>query len=346
MKIKNIKNFSTINQAESFAKKNIRKGTFDWLQAGAENGFTRNKNIKDLENLKILPKVLKGIKDTKISTNIFGLKISSPLILAPMGHQTQFHSRGEVETAIAFNDQSRLAFFSTQGRMSLKDIRRKNKNAIIGWEIFPFGDKKWIEKEIKDAEKFKCFSICFCLDANVRSHRYQDREILYDARKFGKRTNPISPNPKYALNYDWSFISWVKKKTRLPIILKGLISHDDIFEAVKRGADGVWISNHGGRMFNSGISSIEVLLELSNLNKQKTKILIDGGVRKGSDIIKYLCAGADLVGIGRPPIYGLINNGNKGVKRVFEILENELITAMKNAGFKNLAEMKKNRLKF
>ena len=93
MKIKKIKNFSTINQAESFIKKNIRKGTFDWLQAGAENGFTRNKNIKDLENLKILPKVLKGIKDTKISTNIFGLKISSPLILAPMGHQTQFHSK-------------------------------------------------------------------------------------------------------------------------------------------------------------------------------------------------------------------------------------------------------------
>ena len=90
-----------------------------------------------------------------------------------MGHQTQFHSRGEVETAMAFNDQSQLAFFSTQGRMSLRDIRRKKK-CDYRLEIFPFGDKKWIEK-IKDAEKFKCFSICFCLDANVRSHRYQDR---------------------------------------------------------------------------------------------------------------------------------------------------------------------------
>ena len=82
--------------------------------------------------------------------------------------------------------------------------------------------------------------------------------------------NKSNINPKYALNYDWSFI-FGKEKTRLPIILKGLISHDDIFEAVKRGADGVWISNHGGRMFNSGISSIEVLLELSNFNKQKLK---------------------------------------------------------------------------
>ena len=124
MKTKNIKNFSTINQAERFAKKNIRKGTFDWLQAGAEDGFTRDKNINDLENLKILPKVLKGIRNTKISINIFGLNISSPLILAPMGHQTQFHSRGEVETAMAFNDKSRIAFFSTQGRMSLNDIRK------------------------------------------------------------------------------------------------------------------------------------------------------------------------------------------------------------------------------
>ena len=97
MKTKNIKNFSTINQAERFAKKNIRKGTFDWLQAGAEDGFTRDKNINDLENLKILPKVLKGIRNTKISINIFGLNISSPLILAPMGHQTQFHSRGHIQ---------------------------------------------------------------------------------------------------------------------------------------------------------------------------------------------------------------------------------------------------------
>ena len=337
--------FQTIRQAEIFAKSNIRKGSFEWLQAGAEDNLTRDKNLYDLKISKILPKHLTGLKKLDFSSNIFGKKIKSPLILSPMGHQSQFHRDGEIETAKAFNNTQRISFFSTQGRMSLKDIRKRNKNAYLGWEIFPFGHTNWIKNEIKNAEKLKCLSICLCIDANVRSHRYQDREIEYDARKFGKRTNPVSPNPKLALNYDWSLITWIKKNTKLPLVVKGIMTKKDAQEAIKRKVDAIWVSNHGGRMFNSGISSLEALREVSNLKSKTTKIFVDGGVRKGSDIIKYLCAGADLVGIGRPAMYGLILDGAAGVRRVFEILESELLTAMINGGFRNLKHMQKSRIK-
>ena len=337
--------FQTIRQAELFAKNNIRKGSFEWLQAGAEDNLTRDKNLYDLKISKILPKHLTGLKKLDFSSNIFGKKIKSPLILSPMGHQTQFHRDGEIETAKAFNNTQRISFFSTQGRMSLKDIRKRNKNAYLGWEIFPFGHTNWIKSEIKNAEKLKCLSICLCIDANVRSHRYQDREIEYDARKFGKRTNPVPPNPKLALNYDWSLVTWIKKNTKLPLVVKGIMTKKDAQEAIKRKVDAIWVSNHGGRMFNSGISSLEALREVSNLKSKTTKIFVDGGVRKGSDIIKYLCAGADLVGIGRPAMYGLILDGAAGVRRVFEILESELLTAMINGGFKNLKHMQKIRIK-
>ena len=337
--------FQTIRQAEEYARKKIRKGSFEWLQAGAENNYTRDQNVYDLQKVKILPQHLTGIKKINFSCNIFGKKIKSPLILSPMGHQTQFHKDGEIETAKAFNKKERFSFFSTQGRMHLKDIRLKNKNAYIGWEIFPFGSLSWIKNEIKIAENQKCFSICLCIDANVRSHRYQDREINYDARKFGRRTNPLPPNPKIAVNYDWSLISWIKRNTKLPIIIKGIMTKKDALEAMKRKVDAIWISNHGGRMFNSGISSFEALREISNLGKKSTKIFVDGGVRKGSDIIKYLSAGADLVGIGRPAMYGLILEGSEGVRRIFNILENELSTAMINGGFSDLQQMKKDRLK-
>ena len=337
--------FQTIRQAEIFAKSNIRKGSFEWLQAGAEDNLTRDKNLYDLKIAKILPKHLTGLKKLDFSSNIFGKKIKSPLILSPMGHQSQFHRDGEIETAKAFNNTQRISFFSTQGRMSLKDIRKRNKNAYLGWEIFPFGHTNWIKNEIKNAEKLKCLSICLCIDANVRSHRYQDREIGYDARKFGKRTNPTPPNPKLALNYDWSLVTWIKKNTKLPLVIKGIMTKKDAQEAIKRKVDAIWVSNHGGRMFNSGISSLEALREVSNLKSKTTKIIVDGGVRKGSDIIKYLCAGADLVGIGRPAMYGLILDGAAGVRRVFEILESELSTAMINGGFKNLKHMQKSRIK-
>lgn len=337
--------FQTIRQAEKLSEKKIRKGTFEWLQAGVEDNYTRDLNIEDLQKTKILPTHLSKINKVKINCNIFGKNIKSPLVLSPMGHQTQFNKNGEVETAKAFNKMDRLSFFSTQGRMHLKDIRRNNKKALIGWEIFPFGSLKWIKNQIKLAESQKCFSICICIDANVRSHRYQDREINYDARKFGKRTNPVSPNPKLALKYDWSLISWIKKNTKLPIIVKGIITKKDAQEAIKRKVDALWISNHGGRMFNSGISALEALRDISSLRRNNTIIIADGGIRKGSDIIKYLCAGADLVGLGRPAIYGLILGGHEGVKRIFNILENELSSAMINGGFSNLNQMKKERLK-
>ena len=338
------KRFYTVRQAESFASKKIRSGSFNWLQAGAEDNFTRDKNIYDLQKIKIIPKLLNKINKVNITASLFGKKLISPLILSPMGHQTQFHYDGEIETCKAFNKTNRLAFFGNQGRISLEDIRKSNKNSIIGYNISPFGNTNYIKKEILKAEKLKCLSLCLCLDANVRSHRYQDRETGYDARKYGRRTNPIPPNKNQALNFDWSLINWVRKNSNLPIIVKGVITKDDFKESAKRKVDAIWISNHGGRMLNSGISSVDAIREVKDLKVNKLKIIIDGGIRKGTDILKYLCLGADLVGIGRPAIYGLIYSGHLGVKEIFDILDSELKTAMMNGGFKNLDSMKFNRL--
>ena len=173
-----------------------------------------------------------------------------------------------------------------------------------------------------------------------------DRELLkYDARKYGKRTNKTSPNPELALKYDWKLINFIKKNTRLPLIVKGILTVNDAKKAIKSGADGIWISNHGGRMFNSGISGVRALINIKKkIKSKKIKIIVDGGVRRGSDIIKYLCLGADYVGIGRPAIYGLICGGSEGVRKVFEILNDELRTAMINGGFNNLKSFLKNRL--
>ena len=223
----------------------------------------------------------------------------------------------------------------------------KNLNANLCWTIFPFGNKEWIYKEIKNAEKNKCLAIVLCIDANVRSHRYLDRESRYDARNFGGRTNPLPPNPLMALNFDWQIVKYIKTKTKLPLIIKGVLTYEDTIKSIKNKVDGIWISNHGGRMFNSGISGVDCILEIKKkLPKIKTKILVDGGVRKGSDILKLLCLGADFVGIGRPALHGLILNGYKGVADIFKILNSELKVSMENGGFKNFKDCKISRIKF
>ena len=221
--------------------------------------------------------------------------------------------------------------------------KKKIPKSNFAWQIFPFGDKKWIENEIRRAEKNQSFALSFCFDAPVRSHRYLDRESGYDARKYGKRIYPVSPDASMALNYDWDFLKWVKNKTKLRIIPKGLVDVDDIKRCIKFKCDGIWISNHGGRMFNSGISSVDIMKNIRKVER-KIPIIVDGGVKKGTDIIKYLCLGANIVGVGRAAIYGLICDGDKGVSKIFNILKSELTTSMLNGGFRNLSDMKINRL--
>ena len=203
--------FTTLREAETFAKKRILWKKFNWLQSGAEDEYTLKKNFEDLNKIKILPKHLNKIKKVNLKSNFLGNIIETPLILAPMGHQTQFHKNGEIETAKGANKADVINFFGTQGRMSLREISKGNKKKNTGWTIFPFGNKKWILSQIKDAEKNNCIAISVCIDANTRSHRYLDRESRYDARKYGGRTNPISPDPEYSLNYDWDLIRYIKK---------------------------------------------------------------------------------------------------------------------------------------
>jgi (S)-2-hydroxy-acid oxidase len=337
--------FVTIREAKKKFQQKINKKKYDWVEAAAEDGYTNQKNFEDLKLLKIIPFLLQKPKKIELKKNILNFNINSALICCPMGHQTQFDKNGEIETAKGVDIAGSLAFFGTQSRLSLKDIRKENKKAKIGWLIFPFGNRKWIDEQIYNAEKYKCIALAVCLDANIRSKRYQDLEARYDARKFGRRTNPEPPNPRASDYYDWSLIKYIKNKTKLPLIIKGILSEQDAKKCLKIGIKYLWISNHGGRMFNSGISVASAVKKISKIKKKNNfTIIADGGVRKGTDIIKYLCLGADFVGIGRPIIYGLHLSKAKGVKKIFDILNEEFYTAMINGGFNNYQSFKINRI--
>ncbi len=340
-----MKNIATIRQCKIKFKKKINHKIYNWVCAAAEDGLTSDNNFEALKQIIIKPKLLSKTGLPDCSSSFFETKVKFPILLAPMGHQTQFHRNGEIETCKGASKSNIICSFGTQSRMKLDDIRKNNKNAKLTWTVFPFGDLNWIKNQINNAEKNNALAIVLCLDANVRSHRYMDIETFYDARKIGKRTNPISPNPEKSYYYDWNLIKKLSKFTKLPLILKGILTYSDAIKAIENGAKGIWISNHGGRMFNSGLSTSHALFEINKkLKNYKILKIVDGGIEKGSDIIKYLCLGADLVAIGRPAIYGLGVNGSQGVSTVFEILKKELKTAMINGGFKNLKSFNQKRL--
>ena len=149
--------FSTLREAEIKAKKKINYKIFNWLQSGAEDDYTLNKNFLDLKSIKIIPKHLSRINKINTNSYFFKTKLEYPILLAPMGHQTQFHKYGEIETCDGAKKANILSFFGTQSRMKLEQIARKNN--FIGWTIFPFGDLKWIDAQIYSAEKNKCIAI-------------------------------------------------------------------------------------------------------------------------------------------------------------------------------------------
>lgn len=338
--------FSSIRELSLLFQKKFSKGLYEWVNSGAEDDVTMKRNIEYLNKLQLYPEILKKRKNLNFTKNFFGEDITSPLILSPMGHQTQFHKDGEIEMCKGVDNYGSISFFSTQSRIKLEDVRAKNKNASLVYQIFLFGNKDWIKAEIRRAEKNNCLALAICVDASIRSFRYSDRESGYDARKFGRRTLKEPPDPSQDLSYDWKIISWIKKNTSLPLIVKGLINTKDVKKSINLGVEGIWISNHGGRMFNSNISSIEALMDIKSIIKNKNIVVIsDSGVRRGSDIIKFLCLGSDFVGIGRPAIWGLGLDGNRGVTNVFNHLHEELYVASINGGFSSLKDYHYNRVR-
>ena len=184
-------------------------------------------------------------------------------------------------------------------------------------------------------------AVCITGDSPVRSIKYDIIEDKHDARKHGRIGLPKAPL-HHMSKLNWKDLKWLKKQTKLPIIIKGIMNIEDASRSYKYGADIIWVSNHGGRTLDSGISSLSSLIKIRKKFKKK-KIIFDGGIRTGSDLFKALCLGADIVSIGRPSIWGLILSGNKGVSKIIDLFYNELKSVM---GLSGCNDIKKLNLKF
>ena len=229
---------------------------------------------------------------------------------------------------------------STQGRFSLAQIRKKHPNGKFIWDFFPFGPKKWIKEQILDAKKAGAIGCALTVDGPIRSVRYLDREARYDAREHGKFYKPMPPDISHARKLKIEDLKWMKEYCgKTPFIVKGILSSHDANLAIKHGADVIWVSNHGGRMLESGYSSLKALVEVKKNIKKKIPIFFDSGVRSGVDILKAIGLGADIVGIGRPVIYSLIMGGKEGISHMLTLLREEFETAMINSSISKISDI-------
>ncbi len=330
---------------ERAAEKTLSKEVFDYVQEAAGNETTSRDNIRDLERCKIVPKILKGIADVDTSSSILGMNLDFPALLAPVGGLGLFDSNGELSVARAAARLGIPMVVSTVSSHPLETISSQMGNAERIFQLYMFDDDEYNRSLVQRAEKAGYNSIFFTVDGPSIGRR--PRSIRNGFSNQGHTSGnmfrdgdvPVPGKPlKLKSDISWSDVDKLREWTSLPVVLKGVVSPSDAAEALDRGVDGIVVSNHGGRQLDGAISSISALGPVSNVVKGEIPLLVDGGIRSGSDILKALCLGADAVLIGRLYVYALAVAGAEGVEKALIGLFEDLRISMLNSGVSSIAE--------
>jgi isopentenyl diphosphate isomerase/L-lactate dehydrogenase-like FMN-dependent dehydrogenase len=318
------------------AKKKIDTGAWNYLVGGAEDELSLRRNRKIFQKWNFVPHVLRDVNALDLTTTFLRTELRLPIIAAPVGGLTQFHAQGEYEWARGLSASDIAGTVSGVARVEFEKIILETKSPLY-YQLYFFGDDHWVEDQLKRAEACGYQAVVVTVDTPYYSRRERDLRADYDARTAGWRTAAQPPDSSRNPTLDWRKLEKIRGYTKLPLIIKGISAPADVKQAGKEKIDGVWISNHGGRCTDNSLSALESLVRLRPLLKNSSlEVIYDGGVRRGSEVLTALLLGADVVALGRLPVYGLIWDGAEGMKEVFENLEAELRCAMGLLGLTRL----------
>ncbi|CAF0843223.1 unnamed protein product [Rotaria sordida] len=356
------------------AKEKLSKMTYDYYRSGADDELTLQDNINAYRRIKLRPRVFVDVShhgtnsDTCSVTLLNGQTTCSlPILIAPTAMHRLADDRGELSTARAAVRANTVMILSSLSTTRLEDVAHEHQQALkeyptsksqLWFQLYIVKDREFTKRLVHRAEKAGFRALVLTVDACRFGNREADHrngfrlpenmqlENLYDGDLKHAQSDHVSAlNDFIARNLDasltWSDIKWLRQITRLPIIVKGIMTSEDAQLAVQADVDGIIVSNHGARQVDTTLSTIEALPEVVAIvrgmqTKKKIDIYIDGGVRRGTDVLKAIALGADAVLIGRPVLWGLAVGGCQGVVDVFEVLKREFKLAVMLCGCASL----------
>ena len=328
--------FQNLHEFVSAARARLDRNYWDYLIGGAETETTVRRNRQALDSLAFRPRVLRNVNFTDTGTTFLGRKLTMPIALAPIGSIERFDAAACSAVANATGTFGCAMF---QSSVAKPDIEITGKEVPEGLKIFQLyvrGDHAWVENFFDRAVKAGFGALCLTVD----THHYSRRE-----RDISKRFLAASARDAAASQHqkalDWKQFGKLRKKYKQPLIIKGIATGEDAKLAVKHGADVIYVSNHGGRQLDHGAGAIEVLPEIVSAVKGKAEVIIDGSFCRGTDVLKAIALGADLVCVGRLYAFGMAAAGRDGIYRVLELLQDEIIRDMGLIGVNKLRELNK-----
>lgn len=359
-----------LEEIQRLAFSKLSLNTLSYYMTGANDEFTLRRNLSIFEQILLYPKVLVNVKATNTEVCVLGNKISLPVIIAPTAMHKLCHPDGEEATARAATACKTIICLSSLTSSSISEVAKAAGTGPKWFQLYVKTDRNHSLKIIKMVEKLGYTAVVLTVDAPMLGYRDRDFKVKFNIPKTidyqdksdeGAQKKEIkNDNNKselfnfFASNMDqtlsWDIVNWFRENIKLPIVLKGIHRVDDALKAQEMGVDAIIVSNHGARQLDTVPSTMEMLLPISRALKQvknnKMEIYVDGGIRRGTDIIKAIALGAKAVFIGRPSLWGLAAGGQHGVEKTIEILRQELTVAMKLTGVNHLEELNEDFIKF
>lgn len=323
---------------EALAQDRMEPGAWNYFQSGSNDEVTLRANRAAFERIRLRPRVLVDVSSCDMQTTVLGTPISMPVAIAPSAFHGLAHPEGECATAEAAGRADTLMVASTSSTRSLEEIAEMASGPL--WFQLYVADRQGTEELIHRATAAGYGALVLTVDAPRWGRKERAIRSGFGLPPHLRKANfPNAAAAEARITLTWESLAWLRSLTPLPIVLKGILTAEDALLAVEHGVDGIIVSNHGGRQLDTVLPSIEALPEIVEAADNRCEVYLDGGIRRGTDVLKALALGARAVLVGRPVLWGLTVDGANGAHHVLEMLRAELELAMVLAGCPRISNM-------
>ena len=325
--------FQTLHEFVNVARARLDRSSWDYLIGAAETETTYARNRLALDCLGLRPRVLRDVSHIDCSTILFGKRLRIPVLCAPVGALENFHDGGAASVAQATEQFGNGIIVSSVSQPGLERTAAAAGNALKIFQLYVRGNEDWVETQVNRALRSGYDAFCLTIDTDLYSRRERDIASRH------QRSRVRVAEEIHQARFNWRDVARIKKNCAIPLILKGIATSEDALIALDHGIDAIYVSNHGGRQLDHGLGTMAVLPEIVEAVSGRAKILVDGAITRGTDVVKALALGADAVAVGRLYVYGLAAAGPGGVGRLFEILESEVRICLGLLGLTSFSEL-------
>ncbi|NXT79307.1 HAOX2 oxidase, partial [Zapornia atra] len=333
-----------LSDFEAYAKKYLPKIAWDFFAAGADDCSTRDENILAYKRIHFRPRMLQDVSMIHTRTKLLGTEISFPVGIAPTGFHQLAWPDGEKSTARAARTMNTCYIASTYSTCTLEEISAAAPGGLRWFQLYIHRNRAVSQQLVQRAAAAGFQGLVLTADLPYTGKRRDDVRNGFCLPPHMKLKNlegafEVCKISLLDPSVTWNDIYWLRSLTHLPIIIKGILTKEDAELAVRHGVQGIIVSNHGGRQLDGGPATIDALVEVVDAVQGRVEVYLDGGIRKGSDVLKALALGAKCVFIGRPALWGLAYKGEEGLQDLLRILQDEFRLSMALAGCSSVSEI-------